>query len=142
MTAIVNTGGLNEFLAVRKAMHRANWDMLYSAGVVNDYSRVGFGLESITFSLDNHTVERTQYILYPNPSTGVICFKPNEQSIQNIEVVNLHGQRSTLAKEEGTPCFSIQDVLSGFIVVRYAKDAIGYQEKNFNSQVIMDCTDT
>lgn len=129
MTAIGNAGGLNKFLAVCRAMHRANWDVLCSAAVVNDYNRVGFGLESITSSLDYHSAEWAKYILYPNHSTGVICFKPNEQSISNIEVINLHGQRSTLMLEEGAPCFRIPENLNGFILVRYTKDGKRYQGK-------------
>lgn len=47
MTSIGDTGGADEFLAAATAQSRANWNPAYTAPVVNNYIRAGFGKTAI-----------------------------------------------------------------------------------------------
>lgn len=130
MTSIGNTGGLNEFLSVRRAMHRANWDVLYSADAVNDYIRAGFELSSST-STDPYVFESQKSVLYPNPARDMICFKPTHQEISDIELCNTQGIRFKVTQQDANGCIPIPVVNDGCYIIRYSLDGKPHHEKLF-----------
>lgn len=70
LTSIGETGGLDEFITLRKQLSKNNWDSRFTAMAVNDYIREGFGVSPIS-TVSLATISSSSNVLfYPNPVDG------------------------------------------------------------------------
>lgn len=74
LTSISETGGLSEFITLRKNMTKAGWNEQLTASAVNSYIRIGFGMEE----------EQTAHLAEANEQT--ICVFPNPSSTRTFHI--------------------------------------------------------
>ncbi len=67
LASIGESGGLEEFITLRKQLSKNNWDSRFTAMTVNDYIREGFGIFPIS-TVSLATISSfPNILLYPNP---------------------------------------------------------------------------
>lgn len=68
LASIGESGGLEEFITLRKQLSKNNWDSRFTAMTVNDYIREGFGIFPIS-TVSLATISSfPNILLYPNPA--------------------------------------------------------------------------
>lgn len=72
LTSIGETGGLEEFITLRKQLSKNNWDSRFTAMIVNDYIREGFGVAPLNTVSLTAISSPSDILLYPNPVQGGI----------------------------------------------------------------------
>lgn len=88
LTAVGESGTLDDFLQFRRLLSRDNWDMRFTAEEVNRYIREGFNM---AFPLSAEPQVATMSLeVYPNPASAGFYWNSNTE-IQHLRVINSAG---------------------------------------------------
>lgn len=72
LMSIMQTGGLDGFITLRKNLSKDNWDIKYTANTVNNYIRQGFNMDLINEENNtevNQLFSFKEFNVYPNPNS-------------------------------------------------------------------------
>ncbi|MDX2249418.1 MAG: T9SS type A sorting domain-containing protein [Bacteroidia bacterium] len=91
LTAVGQTGGLAEFIQLRKQMSQSNWNPDYTAQSVNNYIREGFGIPAISNLAEEVSIQ--EVFIYPNPNiSGMFTLNLKTNPYSSLKIFNEKGQ--------------------------------------------------
>jgi len=70
LASVGGSGGLQEFINLRRQMAKGSWDERYTAQRVNNYIREGFGMDTPGVSVVPFQLQQKVLHIYPNPLSG------------------------------------------------------------------------
>ncbi|GAB1398339.1 hypothetical protein MASR1M65_31190 [Saprospiraceae bacterium] len=83
---------MGEFLTLRRKLSKSNWNKDFTAGRLNAYIRVGFGLDGLTNLSDRAAGKNTvaNFYNYPNPfdHTTTLSWELYKDSPVKLEIYN------------------------------------------------------
>ncbi|HMX85399.1 MAG TPA: T9SS type A sorting domain-containing protein [Saprospiraceae bacterium] len=92
MQSLSLSGNMGEFLTLRRKLSKSNWNKDFTAGRLNAYIRVGFGLDGLTNLSDRAAGKNTvaNFYNYPNPfdHTTTLSWELYKDSPVKLEIYN------------------------------------------------------
>lgn len=125
LTSIGETGGLEEFITLRKQLNKSNWDSRFTAMTVNDYIREGFGVTPLnTVSLVAASYP-SDILLYPNPVHGDGILTVESVALSSYFICDQTGRIVQSGKlEKGKQHIYLKEIKTGVYVIRINEQSV------------------